>query len=179
MKIKQILAISAIVFLLPGSDNWKADTANAKVTFTVHGPFGTVHGSFTGLEASINFDEKNLSASSITASIDAKTVATGVSLRNSDLRNKEEWLNTDKYPRISFKSKKIEKTANGFTASGDITIKGVTKPAEIPFTFTSKDASGLFKGQFTIKREDYNVGKPGGTVGDIITITLSVPVKNS
>jgi polyisoprenoid-binding protein YceI len=179
MKIKQILAISAIVFLLPGIANWKADTANAKVTFTVHGPFGTVHGSFTGLEATINFDEKNLSAGSMTASIDAKTVSTGVSLRNSDLRNKEEWLNTEKYPRISFKSKKIEKTPNGFKAIGDMTIKGVNKPAEIPFTFSGKDASGLFKGQFTIKREDYNIGKPGGTVGDIITITLSVPVKNS
>jgi polyisoprenoid-binding protein YceI len=179
MKFKQILAISAIAFLLPGTTDWKAVTANAKVTFSVHGPFGTVHGSFTGLEATINFDEKNLSASSITASIDAKTVSTGISLRNSDLRNKEEWLNTDKYPRISFKSKKIEKNGNGFKAIGDMTIKGVTKPAEIPFTFTSKDTSGLFNGQFTIKREDYNVGKPGGTVGDMITITLSVPVRNS
>ena len=179
MKFRQILAISAIVFLLPGTAAWKADTANAKVTFSVHGPFGTVHGSFTGLEATINFDEKNLSTSSITASIDAKTVSTGISLRNSDLRNKEEWLNTDKYPRISFKSKKIEKNDKGFRAMGDMTIKGVTKPAEIPFTFTGKDASGLFQGQLTIKREDYNLGKPGGSVGDVITITLSVPVKNS
>jgi polyisoprenoid-binding protein YceI len=179
MKFKQILAVSAIVFVLPGAGNWKADTANAKVTFTLHGPFGTVHGSFTGLEATINFNEKSLSGSSITASIDAKTVSTGVSLRNSDLRNKEEWLNTDKFPKISFKSKKIEKTANGYTASGDMTIKGITKPAEIPFTFSGKDATGLFKGQFTIKREDYNVGKPGGSVGDVITIMLSVPVKNS
>lgn len=178
MKFKQFLAISAIAFLLPGAADWKADAANAKVTFTVHGPFGTVHGSFTGLEATIKFDEKNLSSSSVVASIDAKTVSTGISLRNSDLRNKEEWLNTDKYPRISFKSKKIEKSANGFKAIGDMTIKGVTKPAEIPFTFTNKDASGTFKGQFTIKREDYNVGKPGGTVGDVITITLSVPVKS-
>ncbi len=178
MKVKQILAISAIAFLLPGTGDWKADSVNAKVTFTVHGPFGTVHGSFTGLQATINFDEKNLSSSSVTASIDAKTVATGVSLRNSDLRNKEEWLNTDKYPRISFKSKKIEKIANGFKAIGELTIKEVTKPTEIPFTFTGKDASGLFKGQFTIRREDYNIGKPGGTVGDIITITLSVPVKS-
>jgi polyisoprenoid-binding protein YceI len=178
MKIKQLLTASAIILFISGSGDWKADTANAKVNFTLHGPFGTVHGSFTGLEATIHFDEKNLAESSISASIDAKTVSTGISLRNSDLRNKEQWLNTDKYPRISFKSKKIEKTANGFTVNGDITIKGVTKPAELPFTFTSKETSGLFKGQFTIKREDYNIGKPGGSVGSIITIILTVPVKN-
>ena len=178
MKFKQILAVSAIVLVLPNTGKWKVDTAKAKVSFSVHGPFGTVHGSFTGLEATINFDEKSLSNSSITASIDAKTVSTGISLRNSDLRNKEQWLNTDKYPRISFKSNKIEKNGSGFKASGTMTIKGVTKQAEIPFTFTGKDATGIFKGQFTIKREDYNIGKPGGSVGDIITITLTVPVKN-
>jgi polyisoprenoid-binding protein YceI len=179
MKFKQILAVSAIILVLPGAGNWKADTANAKVSFSLHGPFGTVHGSFSGLETTIKFNEKNLSGSSITASIDAKTVSSGVSLRNSDLRNKEEWLNTGKYPRITFKSKKIEKTANGYKASGDMTIKGITKPAEIPFTFTSKESTGVFKGQFTFKREDYNIGKPGGSVGDVITIVLTVPVKNS
>jgi polyisoprenoid-binding protein YceI len=179
MKFKQLLAASAIILLLPAATNWKADTANAKVNFTLHGPFGTVHGSFTGLEANINFNEKDLSASSIAASIDAKTVSTGVSLRNSDLRNKEEWLNTDKFPRISFKSTKIEKAESGFKAVGNLTIKGITKPAEIPFTFTKKESTGVFNGQFTIKREDFKVGKPGGSVGSIITIVLTIPVKNS
>jgi polyisoprenoid-binding protein YceI len=179
MNFKQILAASAIILTMPITGNWKVDTTNTKVNFTVHGPFGTVHGSFTGLEATINFNEKSLSGSSIEASIDAKTVSTGVSLRNSDLRNKEEWLNTDKYPRISFKSKKIEKTDKGFKASGDLTIKGITKPVNVPFTFTNKESMGVFAGQFTINRSDYNLGKPGGSVGSVITIILTVPVKNS
>src|ERR1700730_7977464 len=142
MKFKQFLAISVVIAGLPFTDNWKADSANARISFSVHGPFGMVHGSFSGLQSTIQFNEKDISGSSITASIDAKTVSTGVSLRNSDLRNKEEWLNTDKYPRISFKSKKIEKTDKGFKAIGDLTIKGITKPAEIPFTFTNKESSG-------------------------------------
>lgn len=179
MKIRRLLAASVIILTMPVTGNWRADTANSKVNFTLHGPFGTVHGSFTGLEANIKFNEKDLSGSSVEASIDAKTVSTGVSLRNSDLRNKEEWLNTDKFPRISFKSTKIEKTDNGFKAVGSMTIKGITKPSEIPFTFTNKESSGVFNGQFTIKREDFNIGKPGGSVGDIITIILSVPVKNT
>jgi polyisoprenoid-binding protein YceI len=177
MKIKQILTVSAFMLLLPGASEWKVDP-NTKVSFTVHGPFGMVHGSFTGLEATIQFDEKNPSAGSVIASVDAKTVSSGVSLRNSDLRNKEEWLNTDKYPRIHFKSKKIDKTANGFSVSGELTLKSITKPVVIPFNFTGKGNTGNFKGQFTIRREDFNVGKPGGSVGDIITIMLDVPVKN-
>ena len=89
MKFKQILAAIGFNHNISGRRKLESDTANAKVNFTVDGPFGTVHGSFTGLEATINFNEKNLSNSSIVASIDAKTVSTGVSLRNSDLRNKE------------------------------------------------------------------------------------------
>ncbi len=178
MKLAQVLAFSFLISGLPLTGDWKPDAANAKISFSVHGPFGTVHGSFTGLEATIQFNEKDLSKSSIAASVAAKTVSTGISLRNNDIRNKEEWLNTGKYPRISFRSKKIEKTAAGYKVLGDLTIKGVTKPVEIPFSFTSKESTGLFKGQFTIKREDYNIGKAGGSVGSIITITLSVPVKS-
>jgi len=177
MKLKQLITASALVTGLFVAGNWNVDSANAKINFSVKGPFGTVHGSFTGLKANIHFDEKDLGGSSVSASVDAKTVSTGIGLRNHDLRNKEEWLNTDKYPRISFESKKIEKEANGYKAVGMLTLKGATKPAEIHFTFTAKGDGGLFKGNFTIKREEYNVGKNGGSVGSEITLSLEVPVK--
>lgn len=177
MKLKQIIAVSAIIAISTFTDNWIADPANAKITFSVKGPFGTVHGHFSGLKATIQFNEKDLPGSSITASVDATTVSTGIGLRNHDLRSKEEWLNTDKYPLITFHSKKIEKTTNGFKALGNLTLKDITKPVEISFTFTTQGATGLFKGQFPIKREDFNVGKPGGKVGSEITIDLEVPVK--
>jgi polyisoprenoid-binding protein YceI len=179
MKLKQLLTISSIFVGLSFATNWKADTANSKIDFTVKGIFGTVHGSFTGLQASIQFSEKDLNSSSMTASIDAKSVSTGISLRNSDLRNKEEWLNTDKYPRINFKSTQFEKTAEGFKVHGELTIKGITKPVEIPFTFSDKDGSGVFKGQFTIPRLEFNLGSPGGTVGEIVTVMLTVPAKST
>jgi polyisoprenoid-binding protein YceI len=173
MTLRLMMVTAIVIAVLAPPDNWKSDAANAKITFTVKGPFGTVNGSFSGLQTEIKFDEKDPAASSMTASVDAKSVSTGVGLRNKDLRNKEEWFNTDKFPRISFHSKKIEKAGAGFKALGELTIKGVTKPAEIPFTFTSN----VFKGTFVIKREDFNLGKPGGSVGNEITVKLEVPVK--
>ena len=177
MKFKQMIMSAAIAVLPLAAGNWTADTAKATVSFSVKGPFGTVHGSFTGLKATIMFDEKDPSKGSFSASVEAKTVSTGVGLRNHDLRSKEEWLNTDKYPEISFHSKKIEKAGNSYKAEGELTLKGVTKPVTISFTFTGNGATGVFKGQFPVKREDFNVGKPGGSVGSVITVTLEVPVK--
>jgi len=168
-----IISLSAVLLMAP---KWKPEAEKAQVNFDIKGPFGMVHGKFTGLKADIKFSPDDLKGSSVKASIDAKTVSTGISLRNSDLRNKEIWLNTDKYPTIRFESNKIEKKDKGYVAVGNLTLKGKTKPVEIPFTFTKKGDAGTFKGKFTINRRDFDIGKQGGSVGKTVSIELNVPV---
>jgi polyisoprenoid-binding protein YceI len=177
MNVNLLIIKAALLGGLVLISHWEPDAAGAKVLFSVKGPFGTVHGNFSGLKANIQFSEKDPSASSISASIDANTISTGIGKRNKDLK-KEKWLQTDKYPRISFRSRKIEQAANGgYKALGDLTLKGITRSIELPFTFTPSGDSGVFKGQFVIHRSDFHVGKDGGSVGNDITITLEVPVK--
>jgi polyisoprenoid-binding protein YceI len=159
--------------------DWKADPAKSKIQFSIHGPFGTVHGNFSGLKAAIRFDIRNPAAGDVSASVDPNTVATGIGLRNHDLKKKEEWFDTDKYPTISFHSKKIEKTGDGFTAVGELTMKGITKPVRLPFTFSPNGNTGVFKSHFILKRTDYDLGKPGGSVGEEVTVDLEVPVTRS
>jgi polyisoprenoid-binding protein YceI len=173
-----------LIALMPGvfaaaflASTWKADAAKAKVGFSVKGPFGNVHGSFTGLKSTIKFDEHDLAGSVVQASIDAKSVTTGIGLRNKHVREEEQFLNSDKYPTIDFRSHKITKTGSGFMADGELTLKGTSKPVQIPFTFSpSGGNAGVFKGGFSFKRGDFTIGKPGGSVGEVITINLEVPV---
>jgi polyisoprenoid-binding protein YceI len=172
----RITTLSVAIAWIPLAADWNADAANAKILFTVSGPFGIVHGNFAGLKATIKFDASDLPGSSISASVDANTVSTGIGLRNHDLK-KEEWLNTDKYPQISFHSTKIEKTNAGFKAVGGLSLKGITKPMEILFTFSPKANTGVFKGQFVIKRQDYNLLSTSKSVGNEISISLEVPAK--
>jgi polyisoprenoid-binding protein YceI len=178
MNVSAIIMGSALVLGMAWlATDWKVDSEKAKVGFSVKGPFGTVNGTFTGVEAKIHFDPADPGGGSVQASIDANTVSSGIGLRNHHLKTEEQFLNTAKYPRISYKSTKIGKTGSGFKASGDLTIKDVTKPVEIPFTFVPDGDGGVFKGNFTFKREDFNIGKPGGSIGDMITIQLEIPVK--
>jgi len=176
MHFKYIVALSAGIIAMPVTSHWNADKTNTKITFSVKGPFGTVHGHFSGLKSSIQFNEKDLKSSSIEADIPANTVSTGIGLRNSDLKRKKEWLDTEKYPQISFQSKQITKTAAGYLAQGELTLKGVKKPAVISFTFTNQGKNATFKGRFTLKRQDFNVGPAGGSVGSIVSINIEVPV---
>src|SRR5271154_6303961 len=104
MKIKQIMLSAGLIAILTVTSTWNVDTAKAKINFSVKGPFGTVHGSFSGLKATIKFDEKDLSGSSVTATIDVKTISTGIGMRNHDLRTEEKWFNADKFPEITFRS---------------------------------------------------------------------------
>ena len=107
--------------------------------------------------------------------MDSKSISTGIKLRNSDLQ-KEKYLDSDKYPSISFRSDKIQKSGTGYKANGDLTIKGVTKRIEIPFSFSEKGNDGVFNASFTLQRQDYDVGKSGGSIGSTVTIDLEVPV---
>ena len=154
---------------------WNADPSKARITFKVGGPFGTVDGSLSGLQSTILFDKNNLSASAIRASVSVKTISTGIGLRNRDIQ-KEKYLDSDNHPLMSFDSKNIQQTPTGYTAIGNLTIKDVTRSVAIPFTFTENGNTGVFKGGFAIQRQDYHIGKAGGSIGNTVTISLEVPV---
>ena len=154
---------------------WNSNASTAQTKFSISGPFGAVHGTLGGLKSTILFDENNLAASSVSASVDSKSISTGIGMRNRDLQ-KEKYLNSENYPSLSFRSDKIQKSGTGYIAIGSLTIKGVTTRIEIPFTFSEKGNAGVFKGGFTIKRQDYGVGNSGGSIGSTVTIDLEVPV---
>jgi polyisoprenoid-binding protein YceI len=158
-----------------GVTKWEANPASSQIKFSVKGPFGTVHGNLSGLQSTILFDKDNLAASSIDASTKTSSISTGIKLRNKDLQ-KEKYLDAKKYPSISFRSDKIQKSGSAYKAIGALNIKGVSKPAEIPFTFLEKSDGRVFKGSFTINRNDYGIGEPGGSIGNNITVDLTVPV---
>jgi polyisoprenoid-binding protein YceI len=154
---------------------WKADEDQAKINFKIKGPFGTVNGNLKGLKATIIFDEKDLASSFIEASVDANTIDTDNNLRDKDLK-KEKFLHIKGHPVINFRSSMIEKKENSYKVTGDLTLKGIKKQVAIPFDFIPKENGGIFKGSFTIDRNNFNIGKEGGTVGKTITVFLEVPV---
>ncbi|HEX4373659.1 MAG TPA: hypothetical protein VHZ50_10185, partial [Puia sp.] len=53
MQSKKFLAGFGLITAMIFAGNWNADTAKAKISFSVKGPFGTVHGSLSGLKATI------------------------------------------------------------------------------------------------------------------------------
>jgi polyisoprenoid-binding protein YceI len=135
-----------------------------------------VSGTFDELSApSIVFDETKLSSSKLNFKIEVGSINTGNGLMNKHAKG-EEWFNAEKYPYIEFTSSKIEKTAEGFKATGKLQMHGVSKEISIPFTFSKKGSKATFIAKFSVDRTDYQIGKKNGGVAETIKITATIPV---
>lgn len=111
---------------------WQIDPMHTQVEFAVkHFGMMTVRGNFRDVTASGDLEPNNPQASKLDVSIDVASLATNNPQRDNDLRGSY-FLELDKYPTITFKSTRIEPAGeNKYTLTGDLTIKGKTKPVTL------------------------------------------------
>jgi polyisoprenoid-binding protein YceI len=170
---KFILSAFVVLFLsaftIIQSSNWNLKEDVYAVTFK-----GTkVNGVIKGLKTSIVFDEAKPENSKISATLDVNTVNTGNGMMNKHAKS-EEGLDAKKYGTITFESTSVSRKGSSYNAAGKLTIKGVTKEINLPFTFETVGTESVFKGKFSITPKDYNIIK-GGTP-EILDIDIIAPV---
>jgi polyisoprenoid-binding protein YceI len=111
---------------------WVFDPYHTQVEFSAkHLGMMTVRGLFLDVSASGAIYPDNPEASSVEVTIQTASIRTHNEKRDSDLRTSN-FLETDKYPTMTFKSTKIETAGQDrYNVIGDLTIKGVTKPVTL------------------------------------------------
>lgn len=118
----------------PAADKYEIDAAHAFVTFTIpHLVINKAKGSFKDISGTILYDEKDPSKSSVEVAIKTASINTNNENRDKHLRSAD-FFDAEKYPEMSFKSKRIEGKGNGYIATGDLTIRGVTKEVQMLFS---------------------------------------------
>jgi len=145
---------------------WKVKAGEASVKFSG----GKIKGSFSGLKASVLFDPRHPEQAKILASVDAGSVATGFFLKSDHAKDA---LGADKYAAIKFSSTSVSKNGNGYVARGNLTLRGVTKPASINFTFNDKGSQGVFNGTMKVVPRDFGIDHNG--TPDKVMVSLTVP----
>ncbi len=157
--LKKGLMAAIAVFFAMSLQAQTIDTQQSAANFTVKNMrWIEVEGNFTGMKGDIKFDEADLANSSFNVCVDAASVNTDNNARDKHLRN-EDFFHVDKYPTICFVSTSISQKGSGFVTKGQLTMHGVTKDVNIPFTYSN----GTFKGNLKISRYDYKVGESTGT----------------
>jgi polyisoprenoid-binding protein YceI len=188
MKLFLKSAVAALVLAAPSlafAAEYEIDPAHASAQFSVkHMMVANVRGAFSKVSGTVNIDEKDITKSNLDVTIDATTVNTNEPKRDEHLRSAD-FLDTAKYPTITFKSTKVEKNGENLKVAGNLTLHGVTKPVVLDvegFTSDFKDPWGNIKrgGSATTKinRKDFGLGwnkilETGGVaVGEEVAITI-------
>jgi len=111
---------------------WKFDPMHTQVEFSAkHLGMMTVRGHFAEVIATGQLYPDQPERSSFDVTINTASIRTHNEQRDNDLRSST-FLEVQKYPTITFKSTKIEqKSPDRGTLTGDLTIKGVTKPVTL------------------------------------------------
>ena len=114
------------------TSRWVLDPYHTQVEFAAkHLGMMTVRGHFAEVSASGNIYPDNPEASSVDVTVQTASIRTNNEKRDKDL-SMSNFLETDKYPTITFKSASIATTGQDrFSVTGDLTIKGTTQPVTL------------------------------------------------
>ena len=165
---------------------WKLDPAHTLVEFSAkHLMISTVKGRITDVEGTIYVDANEPFNSSVEATLNAATLDTRVEQRDQHLRSGD-FLDVEKFPKITFRSTDIQGDEQNFKLTGDLTIRDVTRSITLDVTFEgqTKDPWGGerlgFSASGKLDRRDFGLTwnvllESGGlTVSNDIKIQIEV-----
>jgi len=190
MKIRRFsaLAVVALSTMCAGAfaqtSTWTIDPAHSSAQFTIrHMGVSNVHGNINGVKGTVTFDEKDITKSSVNATLDTATLSTSNDARDKHLKSPD-FFDVEKNPTITFKSTAVTKAGGKLQLVGDLTLNGVTKSVTLdldgpatPLTQRGKTISG-FSASGTLKRSDFGFGPKFSPpiLGDDVKLNIDVEI---
>ena len=159
---------------------WTIDPSHSEIGFTARHLMSKVRGLFEKFEGQIVTGEQP----SATATIDLNSINTRDANRDAHLRSAD-FFDVENSGPMTFSSTKVEQGGKGLLVTGDLSIKGVTKPVTLDVEVLGTDTDPWggtragFEGTAQISRKewgvDFNIPMDGGRllVGDKIDITIA------
>jgi polyisoprenoid-binding protein YceI len=132
---------------------WTIDPAHSTIEFVAkHMMITTVKGRFAEFEGTVVADEDNVANSTVDVTMRAASLDTRSEQRDAHLRSPD-FLDVESHPEVTFRSTRIDGTKDEFQLTGDLTIRGVTRPITLDVTFEGegKDPWGGTRASFSAK----------------------------
>lgn len=192
--MRTFLIAAAAALLIPqappapaGPNTWQVDPGHTQAQFSVkHMLVSTVRGTLGKVTGTIEYDGTSVSSIKADISIDVAGLSTTNENRDKDLRSPN-FFDVEKYPAITFKSKRVEPGAAGtFTLVGDLTMHGVTKEVRLacegpsPVLKTAQGAQRVgASASITLNRRDFGLEysrmvEAAPVVGDQVQVQIDI-----
>ncbi|MDO7505581.1 YceI family protein [Acinetobacter baumannii] len=174
------VALASTVTLAAPVD-YKIDPTHTATVFSWnHFGFSTPSANFSDIQGVIKVDNAKPANSSVNVTIPLSSVNTNVPALDKEFQE-EAWFNAAKYPKITFKSTKVEtKDKKHFKITGDLTVKGITKPVVLDAVLNKQGEHPMakvpaigFNATTSFNRSDFGLGNYVPNVGDKITVNIT------
>lgn len=170
------------------TSSWTIDPAHSSVQFQIrHLGVSNVRGSLTGVKGTVQLDDKDVTKSSVMATIETSTVSTNNDARDKHLKSPD-FFDVGKNPQITFKSSSFSNAGGKLQMTGDLTLNGATKPVTLDVDGPAPPQKGMggkmvsgFSATGTLKRSDYNFGPKYAPpmLGDEVKFTIDIEIGKS
>jgi len=185
------ICMTAALFLLPAmafASTWQIDPVHTNIQFTVrHLMISNVKGVFHKFNGTFEIDDKDITRTKASATIDTASIDTGIEKRDEDLRSAN-FFEVIKYPTMTFVSNKFTRVGtNKFKMTGNLTMHGVTREVVLDMeglgTIVKDPWGGMRRGATLttrLNRKDFGltynkVLESGGVmVGDDVAVNIEV-----
>lgn len=138
----------------------KVEPNHSTIGFNINiAGFTQVTGKFTDYDILLDWNDTDVTASTMSATIQAVSINTGIPDRDTHLASPD-FFNAEAYPTITFVSDSIEKIDDThINVHGKFSMHGVTKEIVLPFEIVKMDGNTIgFASETTINRLDYGIG---------------------
>ena len=160
---------------------YQIDPTHTATVFTWnHFGFSTPSANFSDITGTINVDNEKPANSSVDVKIPLSSVNTNVPALDKEFQQ-EAWFDAAKFPNITFKSTKVQSLGkNKYKITGNLTVKGVTKPVVLDAVLNKQGEHPMTKAQSvgfnattTFDRSAFGIGNYVPNVGDKITVNIT------
>ncbi len=154
------LTAAALVAVMAAPPAFAADyvqAAGSTLVFASKYDGEVFTGKFASFTTALSFDPANLATSKLDVVIPLAGASTGNDDRDSTLSSSD-FFNVAKFAQARYSASKFRALGgNQYAADGNLSLRGISKPVTLTFTWTP-GAQPVLSGKATVKRLDFGVG---------------------
>lgn len=173
--------ISALMFIAALSlpikamaADWTIDPAHSALTFSGKQTGTPFSGHFRSFNGTISFDPLQPETGHASVTVVLSSATTGDQQRDKALPG-QEWFDVTHFPSAVFEAKNFRlKSGNTYETTGNLTIRGVSKPETVVFTVDMTDSTLHVKGHLDLLRSSFGVGQGPWATGQWVALEVGV-----
>jgi len=154
-----LLVLTTLTGLATAADLNIGPTAGSTVTAAFKQEGAEVESPFTRFTGRISYDPANVAAATALIEVETGSYDIGDPAYNAEVRKKS-WFDSATHPKAQFKSTAVKAGAQGFEATGQLTLKGRVQTVTVPVKVSTGPKGTAFDGSFAISRKAFGIGDP-------------------